>query len=221
MKWGLFGGTFDPIHFGHLRCAEEVRELLELDRVLFVPASRPPHKPDRSITPFQHREQMVRLAIEGNPAFSLSDVEDRREGFSYSIETVENILATHGMENSDLTLILGQDAFHLIRTWKEWERLLLLCNFAVMTRPGCLNQGLETILTPEFAARFVYDPASQGFRGPTGRMICFREVTFLAIASSAIRKRVGEGKTINYLIPEAVRQYITTHALYRNPQPLQ
>ena len=109
MKWGLFGGTFDPIHFGHLRCAEEMRELLALERVLFVPASRPPHKPARFVSPFHHRERMVRLAIADNPAFSCSDLEDRREGFSYSIETVEHLLAVHGPENCDLTLILGQE----------------------------------------------------------------------------------------------------------------
>jgi len=89
MKWGLLGGTFDPIHMGHLRCAEEVREIFDLNRIIFIPASRPPHKLDAEITSFYHREQMVRLAIEGNPSFSFSDVENQRAGKSYSIETVE------------------------------------------------------------------------------------------------------------------------------------
>ena len=92
MKWGLFGGTFDPIHIGHLRCAEEMIEIFNLNRIIFVPASRPPHKLTGAITPFYHREQMIRLAIEGNPAFSFSDVENRRAGISYSVETVEYIL---------------------------------------------------------------------------------------------------------------------------------
>jgi nicotinate-nucleotide adenylyltransferase len=216
MKWGLFGGTFDPIHIGHLRCAEEMIEIFDLNRIIFVPASRPPHKLTGAITAFYHREQMIRLAIEGNPAFSFSDVENRRAGVSYSVETVEYILDTYRLENLDLYLILGQDAFHAIRTWKDWERLLLLCNFAVMTRPGYENLGLETILTPEFASRFTYDETAKGFRGPTGRMISFREVTFLDIASSNIRKRAKEGKTINYLIPDTVRHYIAKNSLYRD-----
>jgi nicotinate-nucleotide adenylyltransferase len=216
MKWGLFGGTFDPIHIGHLRCAEEMMEILDLNRIIFVPAAKPPHKIDAAITPFYHREQMIRLAIEGNPAFSFSDVENRRGGTSYSVETVEYLLDKYRLENLDLYFILGQDAFHAIRTWKDWERLLLLCHFAVMTRPGYVNQGLEEILTPEFASRFTYDAQIKGFRGTTGHILYFREVTFLDIASSNIRKRAGEGKAVNYLVPDAVRHYIVKNALYKN-----
>jgi nicotinate-nucleotide adenylyltransferase len=216
MKWGLFGGTFDPIHVGHLRCAEEMIEIFNLNRIIFVPASRPPHKINAAITPFYHREQMIRLAIEGNPAFSFSDVENRRSGTSYSVETVEYLLDKYRLENLELYFILGQDAFHAIRTWKDWERLLLLCHFAVMTRPGYINHGLEAILSPEIAARFTYDETLKGYRGPTGRAIFFREVTFLDIASSNIRKRAREGKTINYLIPDVVRHYIAKNALYRD-----
>jgi len=216
MKWGLFGGTFDPIHIGHLRCAEEMMELFDLNRIVFLPASRPPHKINAAITPFYHREQMIKLAIEGNPAFSFSDVENRRAGTSYSVETVEYLLDKYRLENLELYFILGQDAFHAIRTWKDWERLLLLCHFAVMTRPGYVNQGLEAILSPEFASRFAYDDALKGYRGPTGQAVFFREVTFLDIASSNIRKRAREGKTINYLVPDTVRHYIAKNALYRN-----
>ena len=215
MKWGLFGGTFDPIHIGHLRCAEEMIEIFDLNRIIFVPASRPPHKITASITPFYHREQMIRLAIEGNPAFSFSDVENRRTGTSYSVETVEYLLDKYRLENLELYFILGQDAFHAIRTWKDWERLLLLCHFAVMTRPGYVNQGLDAILSPEIAARFTYDETLKGYRGETGQAILFREVTFLDIASSNIRKRAREGKTINYLVPDAVRHYIVKNQLYR------
>jgi nicotinate-nucleotide adenylyltransferase len=215
MKWGLFGGTFDPIHIGHLRCATEMLEIFALNRIVFVPASRPPHKLEGAITPFYHREQMIRLAIEGNPAFSFSDVENRRDGFSYSVETVEYILDKYRLENLELYFILGQDAFHAIRTWKEWERLILLCNFAVMTRPGYVNHGLETILTPEYTSRFIYDEGVKGFRGPKGHMLYFREVTFLDVASSNIRGRAKEGKAINYLVPDSVRHYIVKNALYK------
>ncbi len=215
MKWGLFGGTFDPIHFGHLRCAAEMLEIFDLNRIIFVPASRPPHKLDAAITPFHHREQMIRLAIEGNPAFSFSEVEKRRDGASYSVETVEYILDKYRLENLDLYFILGQDAFHAIRTWKEWERLLLLCHFAVMTRPGYVNPGLETILGAKFASQFAYDEEVKGFLGPTGHAIYFRDVTFLDISSSNIRKRAKESKNICYLVTDEVRHYIVKNSLYR------
>lgn len=217
MKWGLFGGTFDPIHIGHLRCAEEMIEVFDLNRIIFVPASRPPHKLNGAITPFYHREQMIRLAIGGNPSFSFSDVENRRSGISYSVETVEYILDKYRLENLELYLILGQDAFHAIRTWKDWEKLIFLCHFAVMTRPGYVNEGLDAILTEAFASRFAYDDEARGFRGPTGRVISFNEVTFLDIASSSIRKRAKEGKSINYLVPDEVRRYIVKNMLYQDP----
>ncbi|MDA8125928.1 MAG: nicotinate-nucleotide adenylyltransferase [Deltaproteobacteria bacterium] len=216
MKWGLFGGTFDPIHIGHLRCAQEVMELFDLNRIIFVPAAKPPHKIDAAVTPFYHREQMIRQAIEDNPAFSFSDVENRRGGTSYSVETVEYLLDKYRLEDLELYFILGQDAFHAIRSWKDWERLLLLCNFAVMTRPGYVSRGLTDILPPEFAAHFTYDEEAQGYRSTTGHCLYFREVTFLDISSSNIRKRAGEGKSIHYLVPEAVRHYIVKNNLYGN-----
>jgi len=150
MKWGLLGGTFDPIHMGHLRCAEEILEMFDLNRIIFVPASRPPHKLGAEITPFFHREQMVRLAIEDNPSFSFSDVENQREGTSYSVETIEYFLNRY-LKDLELYFILGQDAFHAIQTWRDWNRLLLLCHMVVMTRPGYENKGLATILPEDFA----------------------------------------------------------------------
>jgi nicotinate-nucleotide adenylyltransferase len=215
MKWGLFGGTYDPIHTGHLRCAEEVLELFDLNRIIFVPASKPPHKIDADITSFHHREQMITLAIEGNPVFSFSNVEKERKDTSYSVETVEYILKKY-METLELYFILGQDAFHAIQTWKDWQRLLLLCNFVVMTRPGYEDRGLEGILPADFASRFTYDDTVKGFRGPTGHVIFFRGVTFLDISSSDIRQRVKAGKSIKYLVPDAVRHYIVKNSLYGN-----
>jgi nicotinate-nucleotide adenylyltransferase len=215
MKWGLLGGTFDPIHTGHLRCAEEILEIFDLNRIIFVPASKPPHKIHGDITSFHHREQMITLAIEGNPVFSFSDVEKRRENTSYSVETVEYILKKY-MENLELYFILGQDAFHAIQTWKEWEKLLLLCNFVVMTRPGYENKGLEGILPASFSSRCTYDDDVKGFRGPTGHVIFFREVTFLDISSSDIRQRVRQGKSIKFLVPESIRHYIAKNSLYKN-----
>jgi nicotinate-nucleotide adenylyltransferase len=214
MKWGLLGGTFDPIHFGHLRAAEEMLQIFNLNRVIFVPSSRPPHKLEAQITSFYHREQMVRLAIEGNVSFSFSDVENIREGKSYSVETVEYILNKY-MEDLELYFIVGQDAFQAITTWKEWEKLLLLCNFAVMTRPGYENKGLGGVLPDDFAARFKYDKKIDGFKGPTGHAIYFRNVTFLDIASSRIKEMFRTGQSVRYLMPDVVRQYIAKNSLYK------
>jgi len=214
MRWGLLGGTFDPIHFGHLRGAEEMLELFNLNRIIFVPSSRPPHKLEREITSFYHREQMIKLAIEGNVNFSFSEVENQRDGKSYSVETVEHILKKY-IEKLELYFIVGQDAFQAITTWKEWEKLILMCNFAVMARPGYDNMGLDKILPNDFAAQFHYDDEIDGFKGPTGHVIYYRTVSFLDISSSRMRQWVKSGKSIRYLTPDSVRQYILKNSLYK------
>lgn len=213
MKWGLFGGTFDPIHFGHLRAAEELLALLGLDRVIFIPAAFPPHKTARRITPFEHRLQMVRLAIAGNDSFSLSDAESRRQGKSYSIDTVRHFLASPD-PNLELYFITGRDAFDAITTWHEWETLLSLCHFIVMTRPGYENRGLAGIFSEAYASRFRYDELLQGYRGPSGCALHFRDVTFLDISSSRIRDSLKTGQSIRYLTPDPVRGYIAANTLY-------
>ena len=214
MRWGLFGGTFDPIHFGHLRGAEEMLQLFNLNRIIFVPSSRPPHKLEAEISPFHHREQMIRLAIEENVNFSFSEVEKLRAGKSYSVETVEYILSKY-MKDLELYFIVGQDAFQAVTTWKDWDRLLLLCNFAVMTRPGYDNMTLDEILPKTFASQFKYNQDTDGFDGPTGHAIYFRHVSFLDISSSRMRTMIKNGQSIRYLTPDKVRQYIAKHALYR------
>jgi nicotinate-nucleotide adenylyltransferase len=185
-----------------------------LNRIIFVPSSRPPHKLDAEITAFHHREQMIRLAIEDNVNFSFSDVENLRAGKSYSVETVEYILNKY-MEDLELYFIVGQDAFQAVTTWKDWERLLLLCNFAVMTRPGYDDMRLTEILPKEFAAKFTYDKKIDGFTGPTGHTIYFRHTSFLDISSSRMRDMFKEGKSIRYLTPDKVRQYIAKNSLYK------
>ncbi|HON58934.1 MAG TPA: nicotinate-nucleotide adenylyltransferase [Smithella sp.] len=214
MRWGLFGGTFDPIHYGHLRGAEEMLEMFQLNRIIFVPSSRPPHKLEAEVTPFNHREQMIRLAIEDNVNFSFSEVEKLRAGKSYSVETVEHILSKY-MKDLELFFIVGQDAFQAVTTWKDWDRLLLLCNFAVMTRPGYDNMTLDEILPKSFASQFKYNRDTDGFDGPTEHTIYFRHVSFLDISSSRMRAMVKNGQSIRYLLPDKVRQYIVKHALYR------
>jgi nicotinate-nucleotide adenylyltransferase len=214
MRWGLFGGAFDPIHHGHLRCVEDVREQLALERVFFIPVARPPHRDQEGLAPFEHRLRMVQLAIEGNPVFAFSDVENRRDGVSYSIQTVAHFMDT-APPGTELFFIVGQDAFLAIRTWREWERLLSLCSFVIMTRPGYERVGLETVLTPETAVRYSYEPIADRFRGPAGTCLYFRAVTFLDIAASNIRERVAAGRSIAYLTPAPVQRYIEEYGLYR------
>ena len=212
MKWGLLGGTFDPIHVGHLRCAEEIREIFGLDKILFVPAASPPLK-RKEIAPFADRLKMIRLAIRGNPAFEISSLEGRRKGPSYTIDTVRRFLDLHG-KDVELFFILGQDAFQDIRLWKDWEDLLSLCHFVVMTRPGCGKEDLGDILTPHLADRCRYVRNRKGFRGPTGTFIFFRPVTCLDISSTEIRRRLAEGKSVRYLVPQRVLDYIHKKSLY-------
>ena len=207
MKWGLFGGTFDPVHLGHLRCAEEISELFRLDRIIFIPARVQPLKTGRDVSPFHHREQMLRLATEDNPSFSISDIENRRGGKSYSIETVRHFL-NNSPNDTKLYFMLGQDAFHEIPMWKEWKDLVRLCNFVVMTRPGYEAKSLDSVFLPDFASMFRYDRTTEGFKSPTGNSIFFRNMTLLDISSTDIRKRMKAGISIRYLVPEPVRSYM-------------
>lgn len=214
MKSGIFGGTFDPIHFGHLRAARELADLLQLERIIFIPSASPPHKIQREITPFEHRAKMVRLAIEGNPLFSFSDLENLREGKSYSIETVRHFLNAQN-STGELYFITGQDAFDLITTWYDWKTLLTLCHFVVITRPGYDNKGLERILPGEVAASYQFDEANDRFVNPQGTAVYFRRTTFLDISASDIRAGIRAGKSIRYLTPDAVIHYIDAEKLYQ------
>ena len=211
MKWGLFGGTFDPVHLGHLRCAEEVLELFALDRLLFIPAGIQPLKADRDILPFHHRERMLRLAIEGNPSFAISDVEEKRGGRSYSIETVQHFLDT-APDGTELFFLLGQDAFDEFPMWREWQELLRLCNFVVMTRPGHEARNQADVFPPDVASLFRYDAATDGFRGPGDRCIFFRTLALLDISSTDIRARVRARRSIRYLVTDPVRDYILSNS---------
>lgn len=211
MKWGLLGGTFDPIHFGHLRSGQEILDMLGLDRIIIIPSYRPPFKGHLKITPFEQRLHMARLAAGHNPRFTVSDIE-AREGLSYSVDTVRRLKEQHsGLEPF---FIMGQDAFRDITGWKDWEELLGSCNFVITTRPGCECGSPETAFPPEFAAKFIYDEAADAFKGPSGHSLYFRRISFLDISSTDIRERRGRGLSIRYLLPDAVIKYIEENGLY-------
>jgi nicotinate-nucleotide adenylyltransferase len=193
---GILGGTFDPIHHGHLAIAEEAREALGLERVLFMPASLPPHKPGRPVTGPEHRLAMVRLAVAGNPAFEASDLEVRRGGVSYTVDTLERIVAD-GVPRP--WLILSSEALALLPTWREPRRILALARLAVVPRDGFDPLGPAWV--------------EGAFPGAADR-VTFLPGPLLPISGSVVRRRAHAGRSVRYLVPDAVAAYIAQHRLY-------
>ena len=210
---GLFGGTFNPIHLGHLRGAEEIREVFHLEEMIFVPSSIPPHKMTEEVIEASHRLEMVRLAVSGNPYFSVSDVEISRPGKSYSIETIKYF---QERRQDTFFFILGSDAFVEIETWKEFQNLFSLCHFIVMTRPG--SQKEIPPLPRALAPNFRYASEKKAWVHVSGYMLYFKEISFLDISSTKVRELIEKGRSVRYLIPPEVETYIREHSLYRrNP----
>jgi len=197
---GIFGGTFDPIHHGHLAIAEEARETLGLERVLFIPAAEPPHKPGRPVAPAAHRLAMVELAIADNPAFAGSDVELVRGGASYTVDTLEALRADGLVEP---WLILSAEALAGFPTWREPERVLDLARLAIVPRAGH-----EVLDAAWLEARF---PGC-------GTRAAFLPGPLLPISGSVVRRRAAVGRSVRYLVPDAVAAYITQHRLYTGPE---
>jgi nicotinate-nucleotide adenylyltransferase len=197
---GIMGGTFDPIHLGHLAVAEEAREVLGLERILFVPAGQPPHKPAREVSPVEHRIAMVGLAIADNPAFELSRLEVDRAGPSYTVDTVE-ALAEKGAR---LTVILSAETFAELPTWHEPERLFEAARVAVAPRWGYPAPD------PDWLAAT--------FPGREDR-VSYLEGPRLGVSSTALRERVAAGRSIRYLVPQSVAAYIAAHNLYVQRRP--
>ncbi|MBE3572528.1 MAG: nicotinate-nucleotide adenylyltransferase [Moorella humiferrea] len=198
---GIMGGTFDPIHFGHLVTAEAARWEFALEKVIFVPSGRPPHKKGYAVTAAEHRYQMTVLATASNPYFEVSRCEIDREGYSYTIDTVLEFRRLYGPD-AQLFFITGADAILEILTWKDVDRLLKECHFIAATRPGFqLNRPgeLKPMLPVEGRHR-----------------IHLIEVPALAISSTDIRRRVQNNKPIKYLLPETVEEYIRSHGLYQS-----
>jgi nicotinate-nucleotide adenylyltransferase len=209
---GLFGGTFNPIHMGHLRGAEEIREAFGLQHVIFIPAAIPPHKATEEVIEAKHRLEMVRLATAYNPFFSTTDIELSRPEKSYSIDTVRYFRKQHP---DIFFFILGRDAFMEIETWKEFQHLFSLCNFIVMTRPG-FQKTLSTSPLPEaLIPVFRYDQEIKGWIHTSGYTLHFKDITVLDISSTKVRELIEKGGSVRYLIPSEVEAYIKKHGLYR------
>ncbi|MGE5508194.1 MAG: nicotinate-nucleotide adenylyltransferase [Chitinophagales bacterium] len=199
-KLGIMGGTFDPIHYGHLVTAEAVRTEFDLDRVLFVPSGRPPHKHPAQVTPAQHRYLMTVLATLTNPHFDVSRVDIDRPGETFTIDTLADLRAEYGPA-VEFYFITGADALAEIFSWKEAERLVQECVFVGATRPGFTLERLS----PE-VEDFIHRHAAS-FR--------FMEVPALAISSTDLRQRIARGRSIRYLTPAEVAFYIMKNGLYR------
>lgn len=206
---GLLGGTFDPIHFGHLRGALEATECLRLDELRLVPNARPPHRDQPGATPEQ-RLAMVRLAVDNGSDLRVDDRELKRDRLSYSVETLESLRSELG-DTVTLFMIIGWDAFGGLPGWHRWEELLELSNLVVLQRPD-YDPELPEVLKDLLAARSVSDPASAN--ASAGQIICLSQ-TPLAISATHIRELVAANRSPRFLLPDAVLEYIETHGLYR------
>jgi len=198
MMKGILGGTFDPIHKGHLAVAEEVRTRLNLDEVLFVPVGSPWRKAGNPILPAEHRVEMVRLAIAGRPSFSVSTIEVGREGPSYTVDTLEELQSAHGGSDK-IYFIVGWDSLTDLPNWKAPERIIRLCHLVAVPRPGYFPPDLESL--------------EGGVPGISERVILL-DGPEVDVSASQIRERVARGLSISGLVPEAVEKYIWEHGLY-------
>jgi len=208
-KIGLLGGTFDPIHLGHLRAAEEVYERLSLDKIFFVPSGRPPHKYRPDLSPFEVRFKMVCLAIEGISHFEALDLEGRREGPSYSVVTLE--ILRQERRGEEIYFIMGLDAFLEIETWHSFERLPSLAHLVVVTRgPGDKKDFVDKVLR----VFPLVQETKWGFIHPQGYSLRYLEITRIDISSTMIRRLVRQKHSIRFLLPEEVRAFILRQGLY-------
>ncbi len=199
VRLGLMGGTMDPIHVGHLLVAEEARQALGLEEVVFIPAGQPWMKPDGVMASGAHRLNMVRLAIGSNPFFRASALEVDRDGPSYTVDTLEALKAG-GHKDDDLYFILGADLLKDLHEWRDPARMLELCSLVVAPRVG-------------YDAREAGGLESSSAGAPAGTV--FLEGPAVGVSSTDIRRRAAKGRSIRYMVPEAVARYIERYGLYR------
>ena len=197
-KMGLLGGTFDPIHMGHLLIAEDAREGLGLDTVVFIPTGRPWLKADQNVTESDHRLAMVKLAVGSHPHFCVSDIEVRRQGPTYTVDTLNQLRRQYDSDTK-IFLILGMDSLNELARWRSPERLFDLCTVVGISRPG--QDDIDR------------DKLESISEGASGKVI-FMSGPSVGISGSDIRDRVAHGRSIRYRVPEAVESYILDHGLY-------
>ncbi len=217
MRLGILGGTFNPVHFGHLRIAEEAREALQLDKVLFIPTHIPPHKGGEEIIPPDIRMEMVTLAVQDNPFFEVSNMELTRGGKSYSVETLKALRERY--HGDAFWFIIGMDSFLEIGIWKNYGELFELTNFIVAGRPGSWEgRGKENPterLPVDIRGNFCYDSSLDRIVHRSGLETRFIETTLLDISSTGVRQSVSEGGSTRYLMPPEVENFIREKELYK------
>jgi nicotinate-nucleotide adenylyltransferase len=215
---GLLGGTFNPIHLGHLRAAEEVRETLALDRVLFIPSAIPPHKkadPDDPIATAHQRLDWTMRATANDKEFAVDSIEIDRPGPSYLVDTLEAI-RNREPKGTDIVFIVGEDAFAEMGSWREPERLFALTDFAVMTRPPGRIRNLEESMPRQVRDAFRFSEEGRvAFHREAGTRVDLVPITALDISASEIRRAIREGRSIRYLVPESIHDEIESSGVYR------
>jgi nicotinate-nucleotide adenylyltransferase len=213
VRLGLFGGTFNPVHIGHLRAAVEVWESFRLDKVLLIPSAHPPHKNADDLASPEDRFEMVGLAVDGIPFLEASDVELIRSGPSYTIETLQYFQGQYG-STSVIHFILGIDAFSEITTWTLYKRLFAAAHFIVMKRPGARLKDLERFIFDNISKEYQYDRPSNSFRHPTWCSIFSLDITHIDISATQTRARIKAGRSIRFLVPETVEGFVKRKGLY-------
>jgi nicotinate-nucleotide adenylyltransferase len=211
---GIFGGTFNPIHLGHLRAAEEVREAERLDEVRFVPAALPPHKEASDVAGAADRLRMVELAVADVPGFHVSTLELERSGASYSVDTLRALRAEIGADVR-LVFVIGFDAFREFHTWKEHATIFGLCDIVVVTRPPAPDRLAPGDIPVAAREAFCYEPNSATYRHESGHVLTLQRITALDISAARIRASIAAGRSVRFLVPAPVETYIRARGLYR------
>jgi nicotinate-nucleotide adenylyltransferase len=210
---GVMGGTFDPVHLGHLRVAEEAVEALQLDTLLFVPAAVPPHKSGDRVLPFEHRWHMLRLATEQHPWFKVSDIERRLPGKSYTAVTLQKLSEAYA-GGVQLFFMAGMDAFLEMDTWWHFHDLFKLAHMVVLRRPGYDETALLEFLTERVSSLYHYNVTEACYRHPHLLPVHYLNNTWLDISSTHVRQLAKEGKSVRYLVLAEVMHYIHANRLY-------
>ena len=213
MKVGLFGGTFNPIHRGHLYSAAQVRAAFGLDRIHFIPSAAPPHKPAADLASARHRYNMVVLAVADEPAFAASRIELDRDGPSFSVDTLRAFRADLHLDS--IAFVIGMDAFVEIESWRDFSEIPRLCDLIVTTRPGAGIPPAGGLIPVALRPAFWYDFTHRCYRHDSGHTLTLYMLNGLPIAASTIRANVRAGRSTQDDLPPAVADYIARHGLYR------
>ena len=212
LRLGVFGGTFDPVHLGHLRAAQEALDILGLDEMLFVPVAVAPHKPVRQILLFENRWRMLQLALAGNERFRLSDIEKRMPGKSYTVHSLKQLRKEN--PGAELFFLVGSDAFFEMDTWYEFKEIFRLAGIVVLCRSECCENEILQFVSKRVSELYRIVPENREIRHPVLCSVYSLANTRMDISSTRIRELASEGRSVRYLVPDNVWSYIAENGLY-------